>query len=453
VTGRARRALATLGSSAVLALMSLSAAVAAPAPTSTACPGCVIAGAGRAPLIVPDGTPLAGYGGFARRLLVPDVLGRYPHAFWFKPATREAEPLAARALVLERDGTRIVWVAVDLIAVDRAFTDAVTSRLQRAGDERPAVLIISASHTHSGPGAFIDSALMGFVAADREDVAVREALVAAVVDAVRRADGARGPARVALGAVAAPPLVRSRLGGPLDPELVALAVRRPTGTPVAVVWNFAIHGTMLGAGNLTLSGDVMGATSRALEHMIGAPALFVNGAVGDVSPARHGRAALGEVADALANAARAAWERATPVGAGPLVARTVRVPLPSPRLSLHNCLGRWMPAAVRLPLDGAFPGETTLTAVALGDIAWVALPGEPATALGLRIKSEARSAFRHAFVAGVSNDYVGYLVTAADHSRVSYVTCGSVYDARTGDDLTERAIELLRELRAAGRGR
>jgi hypothetical protein len=210
---------------------------------------------------------------------------------------------------------------------------------------------------------------------------------------------------------------------------------------------------MLGAGNLTLSGDVMGATSRALEHMIGAPALFVNGAVGDVSPARHGRAALGEVADALANAARAAWEHATPVGAGPLVARTVRVPLPSPRLSLHNCLGRWMPAAVRLPLDGAFPGETTLTAVALGDIAWVALPGEPATALGLRIKSEARSAFRHAFVAGVSNDYVGYLVTAADHSRVSYVTCGSVYDARTGDDLTERAIELLRELRAAGRGR
>ena len=114
----------------------------------------------------PEGTPLAGYGSFARRLLLPDVLGRYPHAFWFKPATGEGEALAARALVLERDGTRIVWVAVDLIAVDRAFTEAVTSQLARAGAS-PAVLIISASHTHSGPGAFVDSALMGFVATDR----------------------------------------------------------------------------------------------------------------------------------------------------------------------------------------------------------------------------------------------------------------------------------------------
>jgi hypothetical protein len=81
------------------------------------------------------------------------------------------------------------------------------------------------------------------------------------------------------------------------------------------------------------------------------------------------------------------------------------------------------------------------------------LPGEPATALGLRIKAEARRSFRHAFVAGVSNDYVGYLVTAADHARPSYVTCASLYAARTGDELTERAIALLRELSAAGRGR
>jgi hypothetical protein len=451
VIGRWRRALAACGASALaLAGVTTSAVAAAPAPA--ACPGCVVAGAGRAPLTVPDGTPLAGYGGFARRLIVPDVLDRYPHAFWFKPSKRDGESLAARALVLERDGTRVVWVAVDMIAVDRAFTEVVAARLRRAG-ARPGVLILSASHTHSGPGAFVDSALMGFLAADREDAAVREALVAAIVAAVRRADDTRAPARVAIGVITAPPVVRSRLGGPLDPEIVVLAIRRGDGAPVAAVWNFAIHGTMLGASNLALSGDVMGAASDALERLVRAPALYINGAVGDVSPARHGRAALTEVAAMLADAARAAWERAAPVGAGPLLARMVKVDLPSPRLSLHNCLGGWMPAAVTLPLDGALPAETTLTAVALGDVAWVALPGEPATALGLRIKTEARRSFRHAFVAGVSNDYVAYLVTAADHGRPSYVTCGSVYEAGTGDDLTERAIALLRELYAAGRGR
>ena len=443
------RALAVLGASATLALGAVvSSVAAAPAP----CPGCVIAGAARTPLAVPEGTPLAGYGALARRLIVPDVFGRYPHAFWFKPGTREGEPLWARALVLERDGTRVVWVALDLVAVDGGFTETVASRLQRAG-VRPGVLILSASHTHSGPGAFVDSALMGFLAVDREDVSVREALIAAIVEAVRRADDARGPARVAIGVAAAPPVVRSRLGAPLDREIVVLAVRRAGGAPVAAVWNFAIHGTMLSAHNLMLSADVMGSATDALERSLRAPALFVNGAVGDVSPARHGREAMVDVGAALAAAARTAWDAATPLGPGRLLARAERITLPAPRLSLHNCLRGWMPSAVTVPLDGAFPSETTLTGVALGDIAWVALPGEPATALGLRIKTEARRSFRHAFVVGVSNDYVGYLVTARDHGRPSYVTCGAVYEARTGDDLTERAIVLLRELYAAGRER
>ncbi|HEV8585236.1 MAG TPA: neutral/alkaline non-lysosomal ceramidase N-terminal domain-containing protein [Methylomirabilota bacterium] len=446
MTGRARRALAA----ATLALVTTAAAP-APAAAQGACADCVVAGAAGVPITVPAGTPLAGYGGFQRRLFLPDVFDRYPHAFWFTPGRGERDALATRALVLERDGTRVIWVAVDLVAVDRAFTDTVATRLARAG-ARPGVLIVSASHTHSGPGAFVDSALLGFVAVDREDAAVREALVASVVEAVRKADGARGPARVSVGTAAAPSVVRSRLGGPLDLEMVVLAVRRASGAPVALVWNFAIHGTMLSARNLKLSGDVMGVASATLERALGAPALFVNGAVGDVSPARHGGEALAAVAAALAETARAAWSSAVPVGPGPLVARVARMDLPAPQLSLRNCLGGWMPAAVTLPLDGAFPGETTLTGVALGDTAWVALPGEPATALGLRIKSEARRSFRHAFVAGVSNDYVGYLVAAPDYARPAYVTCNSVYGAETGDRIAARASALLREL-GTGRGR
>jgi len=294
---------------------------------------------------------------------------------------------------------------------------------------------------------------MGFLTVDREDAAVRDALVNAVVEAVRRADAARGPARVAIGTASAPAVVRSRLGQPLDPEVTVLAVRRETDAPVALVWNFAIHGTMLGAKNLRLSADVMGAASEALERSIGVPALFVNGAVGDVSPAQHGSRALGEVAATLADAARAAWEHATPLGAGRFVTHTVTVKLPAPRLSLRNCLGGWAPRAFTLPLDGAFPTETTLTAAALGDTAWVALPGEPATALGLRIKAEGRRLFRHAFVAGVSNDYLGYFVTAADYARPGYVTCSSLYGAETGDRLAERAVALLRALSTGGRGR
>jgi hypothetical protein len=53
----------------------------------------------------------------------------------------------------------------------------------------------------------------------------------------------------------------------------------------------------------------------------------------------------------------------------------------------------------------------------------------------------------------VSNDYIGYLVTAADYARPTYVTCASVYGAKTGDRLAARAVAALRELHAEGRGR
>src|SRR5688572_22832928 len=202
------------------------------------------AGAASVPMDVPAGTPLAGYGTFARRLWLPDVFRRYPHAFWFRPSTGTRDPVVARALVLQSGRSRVAWVTVDLVAVDAAFTREATARLVASG-VRPHTLIVSASHTHSGPGAFIDSAVMGWLALDRANSAVRDALLKAVVTAVRRADAALGTAVMGVASVSAPPVVRSRLSHGLDHEIVVLKVTTPAGAPVALVWNFAIHGTML----------------------------------------------------------------------------------------------------------------------------------------------------------------------------------------------------------------
>jgi hypothetical protein len=125
--------------------------------------------------------------------------------------------------------------------------------------------------------------------------------------------------------------------------------------------------------------------------------------------------------------------------------------LPAPRLSLRNCLGDWVPRALTVPLGSMFPREATLTAVALGDVAWVSVPGELQTALGRRLKATGRQLFSEVFVAGLSNDYLGYLVTAADYDRQTYVACASVYAADTGERLAERAVELLYDLRGRPR--
>jgi neutral ceramidase len=412
-----------------------------------ACDDCVTAGAGQASLDVPAGTSLGGFGSFARRLLLPDVLGRYPHAFWLKPSTGRRDTLAARALVLERDGLRLTWLTLDVVGVDAATMTAIAARLGAGAG----TLLVSASHTHSGPGGYVDSMLAGLLMMDRFDLVVREAIVTAAATAVRAAESARAPAQIAFARLDGPRIIRSRLGKPLDHELAVLAVRRPAGNAVAVVWNFGIHGTMLGPRNLELSGDVVGVASQVVEKQLGAPALFVAGALGDVSPAQHGPAVLDSAAATLAGAVVEGWRRAAPLAHTTLLTRTTPVGLPRPRLSLRNCLGRWVPRGLTLPLGDMFPSETTLTAVALGDLAWVVVPGELQTALGAHLKTQGRQIFGDVFIAGVSNDYLGYFVTPTDYERPAYITCASLYAADAGQALTERAVDLLYELRGRPR--
>ena len=339
-------------------------------------------------------------------------------------------------------------MTVDLIAVDRAFVDAVQQRLEDAGS-RPGTLIVSASHTHSGPGAFLDSWLMGILATDRFDGEVLRAFLDTVVEAVQRAEAGRAPSRIGTARIDGPALTAGRLDQPVDPEIVILRVVSPTGAPIALLWNYAIHGTILGARNLKYSGDVMGVAARELERRLRVPALFVNGAVGDVSPRRHGPAALVADARTLATAVEEAWARATPELVSTLTTRTARVRLPAPTLSLRNCTRPWMPRALTLPLGRTLPRETELTAGALGGTAWVTIPGELQARLGRAVKETGQAAGMHAFVAGVSNDYLGYFLTAEDYSRSAYVACASLYGPDGGARLTRAASELLHELAAA----
>ncbi|MGH7334202.1 MAG: neutral/alkaline non-lysosomal ceramidase N-terminal domain-containing protein [Candidatus Rokuibacteriota bacterium] len=402
-------------------------------------------------LVPPAGTPLAGYGNPARRLLFPDVFGRYPYAFWFKPSEGTLDPLFTRALVLEQGRERVAWVTVELVAVDRSFTREVRERLRAAG-LRPVTLIVSASHTHSGPGAFVPSALWAFIALDRFQDEVRSALVAAVVRAISLAESARAPARVATFSRQAPEVTVGRLGLPVDPEIVGLKFATASGRPIGLVWNYAIHGTMLGALNLRLSGDVMGVASQALERDLGVPVLFVNGAVGDVSPRRRGLTEMVAVGNELAATVVAGWTQAADSADAAITTRGVRVLLPAPVLSLRNCLGRLLPQSLTIPLGSVLGRDAELTAVSVGETVWVTIPGELQSALGDQIKAEARRSFARGFVAGVSNDYLGYFVTATAYPRTSYVTCNTVYGPAAGDLLTRAARRLIGELAEARGG-
>lgn len=71
---------------------------------------------------------------------------------------------------------------------------------------------------------------------------------------------------------------------PADDTVLVGRVSRADGTALAIIVNYACHGTTLGPGNLELSPDYVGSLRETVETATGAPCLFFQGASGDTSP-------------------------------------------------------------------------------------------------------------------------------------------------------------------------
>src|SRR5262249_55409572 len=80
------------------------------------------------------------------------------------------------------------------------------------------------------------------------------------------------------------------------------------------------------------------------------------------------------------------WARTSTTPQTPLRARTSTLTMPKPRLSLRNCVARWLPAGLTVPLGSAFPDQTELVAVGIGRTAWVAIPAELQSELAESVK-------------------------------------------------------------------
>jgi len=432
------RALRALAAAVVLLGSGIQPAAAAPSAR-------LLAGAMSVTVSLPDDTPLGGYGGFPRRAWLPDLIGRYPDTFWFRPSTGEHDPIKVRALVLEAGSVRVLWLTLDLVGMDPTLLADLRARLDQLG-LRYAAVIAAASHTHSGPGAYARSDLFGLLALDRESPRVRGRIFAAMEEAARQAERRKRPATVGTGRAEVAGITDSRVHGALDPELGVLRVMGADKRPIAVVWNYAIHGTMLGRENSKLSGDVMGDAAARIEEQLGAPALYVNGAVGDVSPRQRGWDGVAATGKVLSAAVLALWPR---IAADPdqrVITGAETAALPAPGLELRNCLGRWIPRGTRLGLRSALPSTAEIAAVSVGRGAWVAIPGELDTQLGLEIKTAGRARFTHTFVAGVANGYQGYFIATQHFRAPSYISCGSLYGERGGEIVRDAALGALREV-------
>ena len=72
--------------------------------------------------------------------------------------------------------------------------------------------------------------------------------------------------------------------GPVDRQINLIRLDRPDGSLIALVANYAMHGTVMSGDNLSISGDAPGTVAAYLEQKLGGTVLYINGAAGNIAP-------------------------------------------------------------------------------------------------------------------------------------------------------------------------
>lgn len=225
-----------------------------------------------------------------------------------KPSEGKLHDLYAKALAFEDEsGARTVLITSDLIGVPAALVNATAARAREKFQLSRERLMVTVSHTHSGP--VLQDRLQHMYGLDETQTRLLEAYSKTLPDlflqAIGRALNDLQPCRLEWGIGRAGFAVNRRqytLGGvinganpigPVDHDVPVLKISRADGSIKAVVHGYACHNTTL---NLQkFSGDYAGFSQIYLERQLpGATALFVCGCGGDANPLPRGTVELAE---------------------------------------------------------------------------------------------------------------------------------------------------------------
>ncbi len=403
------------------------------------------------------------------------------------------DDLYAKAIVLEREGVRVAMVACDLITMPRSVVDEARRLIAEASGIPADHVMISATHTHTGP------LLTGRQNPNDNDAAERtrsylKSLPVHIAEAVRKADAKLAPARALAGVGKELRLSFNRRyfmkegpvgwnpgklnpnvdrpAGPVDPDVpvVYFETADKAAAPIATHVSFAMHpDTRHGE---MISADYPGQLTNILAKVRGPDmvTLFATGACGDINHvnvnfrgAQISAKETARIGMVLAGEVLKAYGRVQPVAAGEIRVRSevVSLPLPEikpgdveraresllkppqPRVSLE-----YVHAAKVLDVAGreGKPLDAEVQVIALGDdVAWVALPGEMFVELGLEVKK--RSPFKHTIIVTLANGSIGYVPTTRAFGEGNYEPLAARCIPGSGERLVECAVRLLTDLR------
>ncbi len=440
-----------------------------------------------------EGTAPAWWAGAAVVEITPPAsvfLFGYPHVR--RMSTGVHDPLECAALYLRGSGGQALFLANDLIYVSRDFAEEVRTRIAAATGVPVEGIMVTATHTHSGPVMTNNLSNEADSVVPRADPEYLRWVGERMVTAARHAVAAAVPANVGLARARAEGVGSNRHdpAGPTDPEVPVLVAKAAAdGRVIACQLIYGMHPTVLHEDSTLVTADFVGFTRQALRQGVlppDCPVLFHQGAAGNQSPRHVTRAnTLAEarrIGERLAEAVAAALPGLSPLSPAHVEARRIHVPvvprsfppLEQARADLQAARSRYEALRIsgaprqevrtaecdvfgaektavlaQADADGrlaaavarASPAEIQL--IQIGPWRLIGWPGEFFVEYGLGLKARAP---RDTFLITLANgELQGYIATqeAVKHGR--YEATNAIFRVENGERFIERTLALIHE--------
>ncbi len=442
---------------------------------STALGGELRVGVAEVSITPPPGIPMAGY--YAER-----------------GAQGVHDDLHAKAIVLECAAARAALVVLDLITTPRQLVEDARREIDKISRVGGGNVMISATHTHTGPVLDPGGRFGGNSALVKD---YRAGLPGRIAEAVRLAETRLTPAlafaargredsiafnrrfHMKDGSVGWNPGKRNpnilKAAGPIDPDVPIVYFGTANGKPLATYVNYAVH--LDNIGEPQISADMPFTLGQALAGFKGPEMITVwtAGCCGDVNhidvhwaEPQRGFANAARIGTILAAEVLRCWPKLRPVEPTSLRVKKTIVDLALPELKSDE-IEKARAIAARLEdtkaarpsfpeMVRAFkvvdvaarkgePQHVEVQVIALGsEIAWVSLPGEIFVELGLAIKQD--SPFPQTIIAELANGAIGYIPSRRAYAQGNYEVESARCAAGSGERLVDAAVRLLNELHA-----
>lgn len=375
-----------------------------------------------------------------------------------RKSTGVHDHLYHRIVAMDDGTTQFFLVSSDLCLFSPAVYDQVTKEIEKKTGIKPLQIWWTTTHTHSAPEVGppgLGAVFMGARYEHDHNTEYSAWVERALIEGIERARANLAPARLGVGWGSARATINRRardedgtttLGlnpdGPVDSQIGLLRLETVDGKPMALIANYAMHGTVLGPPNTLITGDAPGIVADYVEEKLGVPMLYINGAAGNIAPIYtvYPDFVSGHLSEFRVLLGDRILEANTQLGA-----TTSQV-----KLSLgEQFVETPRKAGLGWTNDLADYSETTNTGATMvripvrflkinNDIAIWAAPIELFCEVAIEVRSH--SPFPFTFYFGYANGWLGYLPTKEEFAHGGYEVNTSVFTDAAAEDLAH-AVE------------